>query len=135
MTTGKRTIVRLGLPEETSYGYAQAVQVGDLVLVSGQTGVRDDDGPHDMPNQMRLAYERIGAVLAQVGLTINDVVDETIYTTDLLATAISPVRHEVFGDPIETASTLIGVRAIGSPYRNCPALVEIKCTAAVPPGT
>jgi enamine deaminase RidA (YjgF/YER057c/UK114 family) len=135
MTTKQRTTVRLGLSEETSYGYVQAVQVGDLVLVSGQTGVRDDDGPHDMAGQMRLTYQRIGEVLAQVGLTINDVVDETIYTTDLLATAVAPVRREVFGDPIEVASTLIGVRAIGSPYRNCPALVEIKCTAAAWPGT
>ena len=33
-----------------------------------------------MAGQMRLAYERIGAVLGQVGLSINDVVDETIYT-------------------------------------------------------
>ena len=43
---------------------------------------------------------------------------------------MAPVRHEVFGDPIDVASTLIGVRAIGSPYRNCPAVVEIKCIAA-----
>lgn len=130
MTTRKPTIVRLGLPEETAYGYAQAAQVGHLVLVSGQTGVRDDENRTDMAGQMRLAYERIIAVLAKVGLTINDVVYETIYSTDLVATAMAPVRHEVFGDPIDVASTLIGVRAIGSPYRHCAAVVEIKSIAA-----
>jgi enamine deaminase RidA (YjgF/YER057c/UK114 family) len=126
-----RAVVRLGLPEESSYGYAQAVRVGDLVLVAGQTGVEGESGPHDMAGQMRAAYGRVAAVLELCGLGLGDVVAETIYTTDLRATAMAGVRRELFGDPVDVASTLIGVAAIGSPFRSCPAIVEIVCTAAV----
>ncbi len=38
--TGDRAVIRLGVAEEQSYGYAQAIRVGDLVLVAGRTGVQ-----------------------------------------------------------------------------------------------
>lgn len=126
----QRNSITLGRADELSYGYSQAVCVGDVVYVAGQTGVESDEGPHDMHGQMLASYRRIEEVLGIVGMTLGDVVDEVIYATDLEAAARSSARHESYGDCITVASTLIGVSMIGSPYRGCPALVEIKCTAA-----
>jgi enamine deaminase RidA (YjgF/YER057c/UK114 family) len=120
----------LGTPAEKWYGYSQAVRVGDVVYVSGQTGVESHDGPQDLHGQMLVAYQRIAAVLAEVGLTLADVADEVVYVTDLAAAAHSTARRDSYGENVTVASTLIGVAAIGSAYRGCPALVEIKCVAA-----
>ena len=63
---------------------------------------------------MRIAYRRMAAVLAAFGATMRDVVDETIYVTDMRAAsaAAREVRAEAYGTPVEVASTLIGVACI-----------------------
>jgi len=128
-----KTIAQFGLPEEESYGFAQAVRVGDTVYVSGQVGCDGDKRPADMEGQMRIAYRRIERALAECGATMRDVVDETLYVTDFgaAARAARAVRSAAYGTPVEVASTLIGVAMIGSPDARIPALIEIKCTARV----
>jgi enamine deaminase RidA (YjgF/YER057c/UK114 family) len=128
---GERAVVRFGLAEETSYGFAQAVDAAGVVFVSGQVGVDGDERPADVEGQMRIAYRRIARALAERGLTLADVVDETLYVRDLrtAAPAARTVRAEVYGAPIDVASTLIGVAGIGSPDAPVPLLVEIRCTA------
>jgi 2-iminobutanoate/2-iminopropanoate deaminase len=127
----ERAVVRFGLAEETSYGFAQAVDVGGLVFVSGQVGVDGDERPVDVEAQMRIAYRRIARALAERGLSLADVVDETLYVTDLrsASAAARVVRAEAYGSQIDVASTLIGVAGIGSPDARVPLLVEIRCTA------
>jgi enamine deaminase RidA (YjgF/YER057c/UK114 family) len=127
----ERRVVQFGAPEETAYGFAQAVRVGSLVHVSGQIGRDGDERPIDMAGQMRIAYRRIARLLADLGLTMRDVVDETLFVTDMRAAsaAAHTVRAEAYGEPIEVASTLIGVARIGSPDAAVPLLVEIKATA------
>jgi enamine deaminase RidA (YjgF/YER057c/UK114 family) len=131
---GDRATVRFGLAEETSYGFAQAVEARGFVFVSGQVGVDGDERPADVEAQMRIAYRRIGRALAERGLTLADVVDETLYVTEVRAAAIAArvVRAEVYGTPVDVASTLIGVSVIGSPDARIPLQVEIRCTAARP---
>lgn len=127
-------IAQFGLPEETSYGFAQAVRFGDTVYVSGQIGRDGDQRPADMDSQMRIAYERIARVLASFGATMHDVVDETVYVSDMRAASkvVATVRAAAYaGAPMEMASTLICVAGIGSPDAAVPALVEIKCTAVL----
>jgi enamine deaminase RidA (YjgF/YER057c/UK114 family) len=127
----ERAVVRFGLAEETSYGFAQAVDAGGVVFVSGQVGVDGDERPADVEGQMRIAYRRVARALAERGLTLADVVDETLYVRDLRTAAVAArvVRAEVYGSPIDVASTLIGVAGIGSPDARVPLLVEIRCTA------
>jgi enamine deaminase RidA (YjgF/YER057c/UK114 family) len=129
-----RAVVRFGLPEETSYGFAQAVEARGLVFVAGQVGVDGDERPADVEAQMRIAYRRIGRALAERGLTMHDVVDETLYVTDMRAAAPAArvVRAEIYGSPVDVASTLIGVATIGSPDARVPLQVEIRCTAVRP---
>ena len=116
---------------EEAYGFSQAVRVGDVIYVSGQTAMGDFAavGGDDMAAQMREAYVGVTRVLAMFGAEPSDVVDEVLFVTDVMAaaTCAKQVRGEVYGESFEVASTLIGVAALGSPDL----MIEIKCVAHV----
>jgi enamine deaminase RidA (YjgF/YER057c/UK114 family) len=117
---------------EQVYGFAQAVKVGDTIYVSGQTAFTEQgevDGIGDMGAQMRRAYANILRVLERNGATADDIVDETLFVTDLMAaaTVAHEVRKEVYGGRFEVASTLCQIQQLGTPDL----LIEIKCTARV----
>jgi enamine deaminase RidA (YjgF/YER057c/UK114 family) len=121
-----RDVRRTGAPGETIYGLAQAVRVGDVVHVSGQTA--SGDAPvAGMHAQMTAAYAKIAALLEGYGATMADVVDETIFVTDMAAgvEAAIAVRRGVYAPHFALASTIVEVRALAGPDL----LVEIKCTA------
>jgi 2-iminobutanoate/2-iminopropanoate deaminase len=116
---------------EQVYGFAQAVRVGDVIYVAGQTAFTEDGtiegAGGDMAAQMRQAYRNIAQVLGMVGATMDDVVDETLYVTDIMAAAgcALEVRGEVYGPAFDVASSLVQVAALGLPDL----MIEIKCTA------
>jgi enamine deaminase RidA (YjgF/YER057c/UK114 family) len=117
---------------EEAYGFSQAVRVGDVIYVSGQTAIGDDFaavGGDDMAAQMREAYAGVTRVLAMFGAEPSDVVDETLFVTDVMAaaTCAKQVRGEVYGEAFAVASTLIGVAELGAPDL----MIEIKCVAHV----
>jgi enamine deaminase RidA (YjgF/YER057c/UK114 family) len=117
---------------EEAYGFSEAVKVGDTIYVSGQTAFGDDGtiaGLDDMKVQMRAAYAGIERALGLYGATMEAVVDETLFVTDMTAavTVANEVRKEVYGGKFEMASTLCEIKALGSPQL----LIEIKCTARV----
>ena len=130
MTTLAKEHVGLGMPWEDSYGYVQAVKVGDTIYVAGQVSHDDDGnilGAGDMDVQMRSAYANIAKVLAKYGATIDSVVEETVYATDMEAAmeARSRMKDEVFsGSPI-VASTIVQIERLAVPEF----MVEIRCTA------
>jgi enamine deaminase RidA (YjgF/YER057c/UK114 family) len=110
------------MPWEASYGYAQAVRVGDTVWISGQLG-HDGTGKlvgDDVESQMRQTYANINTLLKKFGLTMDDVVEETAFTTDLpsASAARSKMGHEVYPDPTRVASNLIGVSRLFFPTQN-----------------
>ena len=104
----------LAMPWEQSYGYAQAVRVGDTIWVSGQLS-HDNEGnivgpaPVDaqgrildhgnMRIQMAQCYANARKVLAQYGATLDNVVEEVLYVTDMdTAFAVAgAVRAEAYG--------------------------------------
>lgn len=111
--------------------FAQGVRVGDALYLSGQVGV-DAKGVAgaDLPAQIELAYANIQHVLAQFGATLDDVVDETLYITDMQelltqAEAIYAKRQQAFGKPPEVCQTVVQVSALLLPELK----VEIKCIA------
>lgn len=71
---------------EKDFGYSQAVLIDKTLYVSGSVAV-DQDGrlvaAGDMAGQMRAAYINIQRTLAAHGATFDEVVKETIYTTNL----------------------------------------------------
>ena len=66
---------------------AQAVQVGDIIYLSGQVGV-DERGraPDDRVAQTVLAYQNVKAVGAEVGAPLDNGVGETVFVTDMAET-------------------------------------------------
>jgi enamine deaminase RidA (YjgF/YER057c/UK114 family) len=111
--------------------FAQGVRVGNALYLSGQVGV-DAQGVAgaDLPAQIELAYANIQRVLAKFGATLENVVDETLFVTDmqeLLSQAedIYARRQQAFGRPPEVSQTVVQVAALLLPELK----VEIKCIA------
>jgi 2-iminobutanoate/2-iminopropanoate deaminase len=133
MTINKET-KSLGMPWEKEYGYAQAVKVEDTIYLSGQ--VSHDDrgnivGLRDMEAQMRQAYANIQKVLAQYGATMDNVVEEVLFVTDMDTAFAAAVkcRQEVFSGTPVVASTIVQIQRLAFPEL----LIEIRCVAKLEP--
>lgn len=116
--------------------YVQGVRVGDALYLAGQVSVDEEGrvvGAGDLAAQCRQAYANVGRVLAAYGATMQNVVEETVFVTDMAGTLrhieeFTALRHEIFGGPPEVAQTLVQVAALALPDL----LVEIKCVAYLP---
>ena len=121
-----------GLPWEESYGFAQAVKVGDTIYVSGQLGL-DDQGNMIYPTmetQMRQTYANAKKILGQFGATLENVVEEVLYVLDMETAfaAAGPVRKEAYASKTPAvASTIIVTPRLSLPTQ----LIEIKFIAKV----
>lgn len=109
-------------------GMPDAVKVGDTVYVKGMTGFNADlSVPPDMETQMRNTYATIGRALAHFGATLKDVVEQTVFVTDIpAALAVRHVRKEAYGDILPVGAT-VGVTELGAPGL----MIEIKVTARI----
>ncbi len=135
----------LGMPWEDVYGYAQALKVGNTIYVSGQIGHDDegnlvgpapvdDDGDildhSNMEVQMSQAYKNAKKVLSYYGATLDNVVEEVLYVTNMDAAfaVAGPVRKEAYGsEKPEVSSTLLVTPRLAFP----PQLIEIKLVAQI----
>src|SRR5215216_8113311 len=120
----------LGMPWEKEYGYSQAVKVENTIYVSGQVGHDDKgniQGQGNMEIQMRQAYANIKKVLAQYGATMDNVVDEVLFVTDMDTAFAAAVkcRREVFSGIPVVASTIVQIQRLAFPEL----MIEIKCIA------
>jgi enamine deaminase RidA (YjgF/YER057c/UK114 family) len=109
-----------GVPWEGAYGYAQAIKVGDTIRVSGQLS-HDEKGnliapasldesgkPAEfsmMEQQMRATYANAVKLLARLGATLDNVVEETLYVLDVDAAfaAAGKVRKACVTFPVLSA--------------------------------
>jgi enamine deaminase RidA (YjgF/YER057c/UK114 family) len=117
---------------EKDFGYSQAVLIDKTLYVSGSVAV-DAAGrlvaPGDMAGQMRAAYVNIRRTLAAHGADFDEVVKETIYTTNMdgLLKA-SDVRFEVYDkERLPTVSWVQVQRLVDPGF-----LVEIEVVAELP---
>lgn len=122
----------LNTPAEQEYGYSQAVKVGDTIYLSGQVSLDAKGEPvgiGDMEAQMRQAYANIETVLASYGATLENVVDEVLFVTDMeTAFAIAgKCRKQIFSGTPVVASTIVQIGRLAFPEL----LIEIKCVAKV----
>jgi 2-iminobutanoate/2-iminopropanoate deaminase len=122
----------LGMSWEKEYGYSQAVKVENTIYVSGQVS-HDVNGNivglGDMWLQMRQAYANVEKVLAQYGATIDNIVDEVLFVTDMDAAFAARVkcRQEVFSGKPVLASTIVQIQRLAFPEL----MVEIRCICKV----
>jgi enamine deaminase RidA (YjgF/YER057c/UK114 family) len=131
----RKEVKGLGMPWEDDYGYAQAVKVDDTIYVSGQLS-HDDEGnmvgavPPDMEAQMRQTYANAKKILARFGATLDNVVEEVLYVTDMdkAFAAAGAVRKEAYGSTRPAvASTILVTPRLALAAQ----LIEIKFIAKV----
>jgi enamine deaminase RidA (YjgF/YER057c/UK114 family) len=110
-----KEVANFGMPWEEQNGYAQAVKVGDTIYVSGQlshdaqgnmvapapldpAGKIADHG--NMGAQMAQSYANIQKVLANYGATMDNIVEEVVYVTDMDAAfaVMGKVRKRLTAD-------------------------------------
>ena len=66
-----------------AHRYSPAIRVNGLLFVSGQVGSRADGSPEpDLDEQVRLAFKNLNAILAEAGLSFDDVIDVTVFMVD-----------------------------------------------------
>ena len=113
--------------------FSQGVQVGNVLTMAGQIAV-DDNGntPDDLKSQMIICYENILKILDHFGGTLENVVDETWFVTDIEecmenVSEIFAEREKIYGCKPEVSQTLIGVNALVQPNLK----IDIKCIAHI----
>jgi enamine deaminase RidA (YjgF/YER057c/UK114 family) len=132
-----------GMPWEDLYGYCQAVKVDDTIYVSGQlshdeqgnlvgAAPLDDNGQisdhSNMETQMRQTYANAKKILSEFGATIDNVVEEVVYVTDMdkAMDVAGVVRKEAYGsEKPQVASTIFVTPRLAFPAQ----LIEIKFIA------
>jgi enamine deaminase RidA (YjgF/YER057c/UK114 family) len=109
------------------FGFNQAELVEEpskILVCSGQTAI-DASGaaqhPGDVAAQANLAWDNLEAVLAEAGMTIDNVVRATIFTTDVDAL----LRSGAMGRGPNKAMTLIGISRLAYPEL----MIEIEAIA------
>jgi enamine deaminase RidA (YjgF/YER057c/UK114 family) len=119
-------------PYEKDFGYAQAVLVDKTLYISGSVAA-DKNGslvaPGDMAGQMRAAYTNIRRTLAANGSNFDQVVKETIYTTNMDALLkASGLRFEYYDKERLPTISWVQVQRLVDPGF----LVEIEVVAELP---
>ena len=111
--------------------FSQGVQVGNTLHMAGQVGT-DASGkaPESLVEQMKNAYQHVESALKEFDCTMDNVVEETWFVTDMheCMTQVQDLfaaRQAIYGKPPEVAQTLVQVVAlVDASFK-----IEIKCVA------
>lgn len=106
--------------------FSEAVQVGDILYLSGQIGIRDDGTlPDGTEAQSRQMMDNIGATLKKRGLGWNDVFQCLVMLDDM---ADWPAFNRIYV-PYFTPGKLPARSAFGTDGLALGAKVEMECKA------
>jgi 2-iminobutanoate/2-iminopropanoate deaminase len=117
---------------EKEFGYSQAILIDKTLYVSG-TVAADANGrlvaPNDIAGQMRAVYANLKRTLEANGAGFDEVVKETIYTTDMDALLkAADLRFDYYAkDHMPTVSWVQVQRLLDPGF-----LVEIEVVAELP---
>lgn len=125
--------------------YPHARRVGNLLFLSGvgprQPGsqaipgnVHDADGQligYDIEAQCRQVFANVRAVLEASGADWSDLIDITVFLTDMQRdfATYNRLYAECFAG-VDACRTTVGIKALPTPIA-----IELKCVAALPDGT
>ena len=112
---------------EESFGYSRAVQIGNIIEVSGTSASEDDKviGVGDVTLQTEYIIKKIEHTLVEAGFSLKDVVRTRIFMTDIsLWEEVAKVHLYLFED-VMPAFTLVEVSKLIDPDL----LIEIEATA------
>ena len=111
--------------------FSQGVRVGNILTLAGQLGDGEDgEIPASIKEQMENCYRHIQNVLNEFGGSLDNVIDETWFVTDVEdcmnnVGEIFMARERIYGCKPEVSQTLIGTTALVAPSYK----IEIKCIA------
>ncbi len=117
---------------EKEFGYSQAILVDKTLYISG-TVAADANGrlvaPNDMAGQMRAVYANLKRTLESNNAGFDEVVKETIYTTDMDALLkAADLRFEYYAKDHPPTVSWVQVQRLLDPGF----LVEIEVVAELP---
>jgi enamine deaminase RidA (YjgF/YER057c/UK114 family) len=110
----ERRRITSGGAYEAVFGYCRAVRVGNQVYVAGTAPNMPDgaDPPANSYGQARRCFEIIGAALAEVGSSFEDVVRTRMYITpEADFDEVGRAHGEIFRDirPVNTTVIIAGL--------------------------
>jgi len=108
---------------DTAAGYAQAVLADNVLYISGTVGRGTT-----MAEQLKGIYSGIERTLQQYGLTFQNVVKETLFTTDIEAVKQNNDVRKTFYKGDFPAATWVQISRLYMPS----ALVEVEVIAYAP---
>ena len=116
-----------GAKWEDIVGYCRAVQVGNILEISGTTAAKDGEILHkgDAYGQARYIIELASKVLQDAGGSLKDVIRTRMYVTDVKEWEAVGKAHGEFFSEIKPASTMVEVSGLVDPDM----LVEIEFSA------
>ena len=106
--------------------YSQGVAAGDMVFVSGQLPLDPSTGefPEGIAAQTAQALENMKAILAEKGMTLDNVVKTTVFLADLNDfVPMNEVYGKYFAQPYPARSAI----QVAKLPKNAP--LEIECIA------
>tara|TARA_Y100000748_G_C15276992_1_gene403008 strand:+ start:289 stop:675 length:387 start_codon:yes stop_codon:yes gene_type:complete len=113
--------------------FSQGVQVGNVLTLAGQLGDNEDGSvPAEIKDQMINCYRNIKNVLSEFGASLDNVIDETWFVTDVNecmenVSEIFNERENIYGCKPEVSQTLVGTNALVQPEYK----LEIKVIAYI----
>ena len=116
-------------PANPKSPYSEAVRVGDLLVVSGQLGVRPGQ-PASFEDESRRALDNVAAVLGRHGAGMGDVFKCTVMLTDMSRWA---AFNEIYTGYFK-AGRLPARSVLGAGSLAAGANVEVECWAYVGAG-
>ena len=112
---------------EESFGYSRAVQIGNIIEVSGTSASEDDKviGVGDVTLQTEYIIKKIEHTLVEAGFSLKDVVRTRIFMTDISHWEEVAKVHSYLFEDVMPACTLVEVSNLIHPDL----LIEIEATA------
>lgn len=124
-----RQNILTGSPWEDKMGYCRAVRIGNIIEVSGTVAIVDGEvvKADDAFAQTNNIIERIGKILEEAGVSLNDVVRTRIFTTDISKFDDIARAHGAYFKDIKPTTGIYEISKLVSPDY----LVEIEFTAVI----